>query len=161
MSVLAVRYEHKMLLVKTWRPIDVPSLWLEVGHRLPLTGSSSGYALLGALSDERFSALLNQINDEHLAEQLVEARRNSLNQLAGYGFVIAEPDKYFTPNIHAVSVPFYTRELNEPVVFSCGAVPDQLTREHMYKETGPALRMAVAELNRLIGQNSALYQAKC
>lgn len=161
MSVLAVRDEHKMQLVKTWRPAGVPSLWLEVGHRMPLTGSSSGYALLGALSDERFLPLLEQSRDDQnqYAEQLEQVRQHAREQLARQGFVIAGPDGYFTPNINAVSVPFHSRELSEPVVFTCGAVPEQLTREQLLAETGPALRSAVEELNRLTGQSSALHQA--
>lgn len=162
MSVLAVRDENKMQLVKTWRPAGVPSLWLEVGHRMPLTGSSSGYALLGALSDDRFAKLLEHSRDdqESFTRQAERVRCNAQAQLAQQGFVIAEADDYFTPNINAVSVPFHTRELSEPVVFTCGAVPEQLSRERLTQEAGPALCNAVAELNSLTGQGTALHQSR-
>ena len=49
LALLAVRDGEKMLLVKTWRPKNTASIWLEPGHRIPVFGSSSGLAVLACL----------------------------------------------------------------------------------------------------------------
>lgn len=162
LSLLAVRDEHKVLLVKTWRPIGVPSLWLEVGHRLPFNGSSSGHALLAAFSQDSFASLVDEVQGDGdlLKKRASQIRSDAANQLLTQGFVIAHPSEYYTPNIHAVSVPFYSRDLREPVVFSCGAVPKDLTLSRMRKEVGPGLKEAVSELDRIMGQSSDMLRAQ-
>ncbi|ASJ73136.1 IclR family transcriptional regulator [Granulosicoccus antarcticus] len=155
LSVLAVRDDNKMLLVKTWRPAGVPSLWLEVGQRVPFAGSSSGHALLASLSDERFQDVVKQvqIDDQLSSEHAQQIRHNATRQLLKTGFVVADATEYFTPNIHAASVPFYPQDLGEPVVFTSGAVPKDLTLERLNETVGPALRASVSELERIMGQS--------
>lgn len=155
LSLLAVRDGPKMLLVKTWRPSGVSSLWLEVGHRLPFEGSSSGHALLAALTSQRFDDVVEQVRGDHelSRDRAQQIREGACQQLRSTGFVIADPDEYFTPNIHAVSVPFHARDLGEPVAFTCGAVPKDLTLSRMRKTVGPALKASVNELERLMGQS--------
>ncbi|WP_235047610.1 IclR family transcriptional regulator [Limimaricola cinnabarinus] len=55
LALLSVRDRGRVLITKTWRPQEVSSIWLEVGHRLPFKGSSSGHAMLAALSEEGFA----------------------------------------------------------------------------------------------------------
>jgi len=195
LAVLGVRDAEKLLLVRTWRPRGVASLWLEVGHRLPIVGSSSGQALLGALSDTAFARVLDVLStsgatldettnaasdgtvsgaaDEAVDGVVAESaddlsdeargespdsrsvRREARRQLRGAGFVVADPRHYFTPNIHAASVPFHASQLAEPVVFTCGAMPEGLSLERLHGEVGPALRAAVDELAVLTGQPGA------
>ncbi len=161
LSLLAVRDGSKLLLVKTWRPADVSSLWLEVGHRLPFDGSSSGYALLAALSEERFDDVIDQIEGDSsfTDERAQQIRDDAANQLLTTGFVVADPAEYFTPNIHAVSVPFHPRDLGEPVVFSCGAVPKDLTMARLRKSVGPALKASVNELERIMGMSPGMPES--
>lgn len=158
MSVLAVRDGNKMLLVKTWRPVGVASLWLEVGQRVPFDGSSSGHALLASLSAERFQDVVNQLQGDSLLtpERAQQIRDGAANQLLTTGFAVADPDEYFTPNIHAASVPFQPRDLGEPVVFTCGAVPNDLPLARLYQTVGPALKASVSELERMMGQSPVL-----
>ncbi|WP_417667521.1 IclR family transcriptional regulator [Roseibium sp.] len=154
LSLLLVRDNAKLLIVKTWRPRGVSSLWLEVGHRVPLNGSSSGHALLAAMSDELFEATVaNAGGDRGLTpERAAEVRRAAHDQLLAKGFSITPPDDYFAANIHAVSKPFHSRDLAEPVVFTCGAMPQDLSVERMETEVGPKLNEAVKELERMMGQ---------
>lgn len=162
LSLLAVRDGPKLLLVKTWRPAGVSSLWLEIGHRLPFNGSSSGHALLAALPEERFDDVVDQVQGDHdlTGDRARQIRRDAGNQLLTTGFVVADPSEYFTPNIHAVSVPFYPRDLGEPVVFSCGAVPKDLSLSRMQKSVGPALKASVNELERIMGQSPGLLEPR-
>lgn len=161
LSLLAVRDGHKILLVKTWRPAGVSSLWLEVGHRLPFNGSSSGHALLAALAKDRFDDVVQQIEGDHELgrERAEQIRKGAGQQLLTNGFVVADPDEYFTANIHAVSVPFYPRDLGEPVVFTCGAVPKDLSVSRMQNTVGPALKASINELERMMGQGPGFAES--
>jgi len=158
LSVLAVRDDRKMLLVRTWRPADRSSLWLEAGQRVPFNGSSSGNALLGALSTQRFEELARQVQDDPdmTPERAAQIRQDAAGQLSSRGFVIADPAAYFTPNIHAVSVPFQPGDMDEPVIFSCGAEPRDLPLPRLEQIVGPALRQSVDELQRVMGLRPAI-----
>ncbi|SFP67010.1 IclR family transcriptional regulator [Tranquillimonas alkanivorans] len=158
LSLLLVRDDRKLLIVKTWRPRGVSSLWLEVGHRVPFHGSSSGHALLGSLSQAAFKSAVETIAGDRglTAERAAEIRRGAWGQLLAQGFVITNPDEYFAPSIHAVARPFQSRDLSEPVIFTCGAMPADLSLERMRDDLGPRLNAAVQELERIMGQSSTL-----
>lgn len=158
LALLAVRDHGKLLLVKTWRPRNVSSIWLEVGHRLPLAGSSSGHALLAAIPEDRFGRVVAAADGDRglTLETGAEIRRRAYSQLIADGFVIVDPENYFAANIHAVARPFHSRDLSEPVVFTCGATPADLTVDRMRGEVGPKLHAAVQELERIMGQTSTI-----
>ena len=153
LSLLAVRDHDRLLLTKTWRPLGKSSIWLEVGHRLPLRGSSSGHCFLATLPEESVADVVSDAGgDRGLdAEVTRQIRQDALGQLIGRGFVITPPRDYFTANIHAVATPFHPRDLSEPVIFSCGALPADLSVARMEAEVGGRLRAAVLELERLLG----------
>ena len=154
LSLLLVRDHAKMLIVKTWRPRNVASLWLEVGHRLPFYGSSSGHALLGSLSADALAKAVEEVEGDRglTAECAAKVRSDAQSQLVKNGYVVAAPESYFSPDIHAVAVPFHSRDLSEPVIFTCGAMPDGLSEKRMHAEVGPKLRSTVQELEALMGQ---------
>ena len=154
--VLAVRDNAKHLLVKTWRPKDTSSIWLEVGYRIPIIGSSAGMAFLASLSDEEFEKITRELDGELDADVAKSQRDNGYAQLITRGFVIPSNDVRFTSAINAVSVPFRSQEFEEPVSFTSGATPDYLTDDKMQNEVGPKLREAVQELARSTGQSGAL-----
>lgn len=156
--VLAVRDGVKHLLVKTWRPKDTSSIWLEVGYRIPIIGSSAGMAYLASLSDEEFKKNVSELFGESGPDaDAAKAQRDAgYAQLITRGFVIPSGDIRFTLAINAVSVPFRSHEFDEPVSFTSGATPDYLTDEKMQNEVGPKLRQAVQELARATGQSGAL-----
>lgn len=153
LALLLVRDRAKMLVVKTWRPRAVASLWLEVGHRLPFNGSSSGHTMLAALSPEGLQqAVADADGDRDLThERAQQIRRDAGGQLLAQGFAIADPEHYFAAQIHAVATPFHPRDLSEPVIFTCGAMPEMLTVARMQQQVGPALRTTVSELERILG----------
>ncbi len=157
MALLLVRDGKRMVIVKTWRPRGVASLWLEVGHRVPLNKSSSGHALLASLDTEAFEQVVAEAaGDRGLTPtRAADIRRQTSAQLMGQGYALADPASYFTDSIHAVAVPFHARDTSEPVVFTCGAMPDMLTEARMRQEVGPKLRSAVHELERMMGQAPA------
>lgn len=158
LSLLLVRDDTKLLILKTWRPTGVSSLWLETGHRLPFNGTSSGHALLAAMTEEVFEkTVANVAGAQGLTpERAAEVRREAWGQLIGQGFSITDPDEYYTPSIHAVARPFHSRDLSEPVVFTCGALPSDLSVARMRDEVGPRLNASVQELERIMGQGSAM-----
>ncbi|MBU0862819.1 IclR family transcriptional regulator [Loktanella salsilacus] len=158
LSLLLVRDAGKMLIVKTWRPRGVASLWLEVGHRLPFNGTSSGHAMLGALPVDGFAqAVRDAAGDRGLTPDQAHVNRDlAQSQIQTRGYVITDPDSYFAANIHAVAVPFQSRELGDPVVFTCGAMPEALSVARMREEVGPKLLQTVRDLERMMGQSSGM-----
>ena len=78
------------------------------------------------------------------------------SQIQTRGYVITDPDSYFAANIHAVAVPFQSRELGDPVVFTCGAMPEALSVARMREEVGPKLLQTVRDLERMMGQSSGM-----
>ncbi|WP_146585725.1 IclR family transcriptional regulator [Puniceibacterium confluentis] len=158
LALLLVRDQNKLLIVKTWRPRNLASLWLEVGHRLPFNGSSSGHAMLSALSEEMFERAVAEADGDRglTPERAAVIRRDGYAQLLASGTVIADPAEYFATSIHAVARPFHSRDLSEPVIFTCGAMPADLSLERMRAEVGPALNEAVRELERMMGQGSSI-----
>ncbi len=149
--LMAVRDGGSMTLVRTWRPRNAGSIWLETGNRVPMSGSSTGRAFLAGLSDERFAAMEC---DEYLAEQ----RRDAHTQLAAQGFVFVQGEARFSKIVNAVSRPFFASDLGEPVVFGCGATPEELTDERIQSEVGPALRDSMRDLEMKTGGRRALDQ---
>lgn len=158
LSLLLVRDDAKLLIVKTWRPRGVSSLWLEVGHRLPFNGTSSGHAMLAAMPEDLFRDTVAKAQGDRglTPERAEKVRRDAYAQLITRGFSITPPDEYFAANIHAVSKPFHARDVAEPVVFACGAMPQDLSVERMETEVGPKLNDAVKELERMMGQPASI-----
>ncbi|QFU08013.1 Pca regulon regulatory protein [Rhodobacteraceae bacterium THAF1] len=155
LALLAVRDRDRLLLTKVWRPTGVSSIWLDVGARVPFRGSSSGTCFLAALDD---AALPGVVVDAGRDRDLTKAhadriRADGYAQLTKRGFAICPPADYFAANIHAVSSPFHPRDMAEPVVFTCGALPADLPESRMVAEVGPALRAAVATLETTLGQS--------
>lgn len=151
LALLAVRDGEKMLLVKTWRPSETASIWLEPGHRIPIFGSSSGMSVMACLSDAAFKEL--EPNDE-----LKRFRQAGYEQLLGRGFAIAPNDTRFAATVNAVSVPFHAGEFGEPATFTCGALPEMLSDERMMHGVGPKLREAVRALEIRTGRSPALLK---
>lgn len=149
LSLIAVRDGMRMMLVKTWRPVDTASIWLEPGHRVPVFGSSSGQAVVAALSDARFQGLED-------AAGLRAFRQDGYEQLVARGFAITPDALRYAATVNSVSVPFFATEFGEPVAFTCGATPEMLDRDRMMEEVGPALRDLVRQLEQRTGRSSAL-----
>ncbi|MEN8891873.1 IclR family transcriptional regulator [Planktotalea arctica] len=151
LALFAVRDGEKMLLVKTWRPQNTASIWLEPGHRIPIFGSSSGMAVMACLSDAAFAAL--EPDDD-----LRSFRQTGYEQLLARGFAVAPNDTRYAASVNAVSVPFHAGEFGEPASFSCGALPEMLGDARMEEDVGPKLRDAVRALETRTGRSPALLK---
>jgi DNA-binding IclR family transcriptional regulator len=147
--LIAGRDGDRLLLVKTWRPQGVATIWLEPGYRIPMFGSSSGQAVLATMADDRFDAL-------ERAADMAAFRQGGYDQLIGQGFVIAPAPTRYAHTVNAVSVPYYANEFGESVAFTCGALPRDLPDMRMLNIVGPALRDAVRALEQRIGHAPAL-----
>ncbi|MBQ0804291.1 MAG: helix-turn-helix domain-containing protein [Sulfitobacter sp.] len=149
LALVAVRDDSKMLLVRTWRPRNASTIWLEPGHRIPVFGSSSGMAVVASLGEERFAQLTPQ-------KDMREFRSEGYSQLIGQGFTYAPKGTRYARTINAVSVPYFVEEFGEPVAFTCGAMPGDLSDERIRDEVGPALRELVRALEQRTGRTPAL-----
>lgn len=142
--LLAVPDGNSMTFVRTWRPRDVASIWLEPGNRVPIAHSSTGQAFLAGLSTERFAA-------KKPSEEWQRLRTAGRAQLAAQGFTFVRMADHYTDTLNATAHPYYASELGEPVVFTCGAAPEMLSAERVICEVGPALKKVVRELEQKTG----------
>lgn len=157
--VLAVRDADKLVLIRTWRPTNVASIWLEVGQRVPLQPFSSWRAFIAAATP----AEIDRILAEHLPapdaiDALLAGRQKGLADMATQGFISTPAGHGMSAAYNAVSVPFRSGNLAEPVVFTCGALPAEAPVARMETEVGPRLAAAVRTLERLTGQAPGLIR---
>ena len=87
-----------------------------------------------------------------LLHDLLAGAKRHRPGLLGRGFVYTEGGPGGPAPYNAVSAPFRAAELAEPVVFTCGALPDAAEAARMQAEVGPKLAEAVQTLERLTGQ---------
>ena len=148
---IAIADGDRMMLAKTWRPVGSASIWLEVGYRLPMLGSSSGKAYLAALDNTKFERLSAQLAEQEDAtpEELDQQRRAAQSDLESAGFTGLDGPEHFSGKINAVALPYHPHNFGAPVVFLSGASSATLSAERMYATVGPALARAVASLRRL------------
>ncbi|RJL02892.1 IclR family transcriptional regulator [Paracoccus aestuarii] len=153
--LFAVRDRDKVALMRTWRPQRAASIWLDVGHRLPIGGSSSGMAVLGASTTEELACLMADHPDPALDGRPLDALRlEARDQLIAQGYALVRNELRHTRHISAVSVPFRSARLAGPVAFSCGALDDVLPEARIHDEVGPLLRDSVRRLQQLVGADA-------
>lgn len=131
---LAMRDGDAAMLTRCWRPRSTPAIWLTEGHRLPLSRSSPGRAILAA----------RKRSPNEPAS--VREDRETL-QSRGYLTSIGR----WNPDINACAVPFWPDPSQEPAAFLCGARRDVLPRETLESVTGPLLLARVRDLERKLG----------
>ena len=159
--VLAVRDSDKLVLIRTWRPRYIASIWLEVGQRISLQPFSSARAFIAAATTEEIDRIaVEQMADRQVLDDLLATRSQSCAEMARNGFVFTPAGSGIPAAYNAVSVPFRTSNLTEPVVFTCGALPPDATAERMQSEIGPKLADAVRSLERMTGQAPHLTQTE-
>lgn len=156
LGLIAVRDEAKLLLAHTWRPREKASIWLEVGHRVPIMGSASGSAFLAALARSEHRPVADALvkTGEASLEEMDAEMKQARGQLLSRGFVYAVGR--WAPTISAVSVAFRSHEFGEPVVFTFGALPEVLTEDRILNEVGPKLKNLVRDLEQAMGLPPAL-----
>ncbi|PHO03105.1 IclR family transcriptional regulator [Rhodobacteraceae bacterium 4F10] len=153
---VAIHDDDRMLLVKTWRPENTTTVWLNVGYRIPLSSSSTGAAYLGALSDAEFEKLTGPM-DEASRSECAALRMQFQEMLLARGFAIADTAKRFNASINAIASPYRPTDFAQPVAFLASARTEELTFERAQTEVGPALVNALYQLQDVTGQqHSAL-----
>ena len=157
--VLAVRDGARIVLIRTWRPRQVASLWLEPGQPLPFRGFSSSRGWLAAATEPEFARLLAEPGLAVAPDDLRAIRSEAQAELADRGFVLTPGGPGRPAPYNAASVPLRARGLPEPVVFTCGALEENCAVARMRDSVGPALSAAVGRLNQMTGQLSPLHQA--
>ncbi len=144
---LTMRDGDRMLLTHSWRPFNAPSIWLNVGFRLPLFTSCSGLTFLASLPEGAEKVFIDSCNnksepnEEAIMQQIYDGR----NSLITKGFYATSGS--WNPSINAVAVPFRTPSFNEPLVYFCGAPSDMISKEHLETELGPNLAENVRRLD--------------
>ncbi|MFA3916826.1 IclR family transcriptional regulator [Ruegeria hyattellae] len=148
---VAIQDDGKMLMVKTWRPAGSPSIWLDVGYRMPMLSSSSGAAYVGALTNEE-TAKLATLLPEDQGEALARLTEQAREQLLAHGYAFVSGSERFARSINALATPYRPSEFGAPVSFFSGATSDALSDDRIHDRVGPALARAVDELRRATGQ---------
>lgn len=150
--VLAVRDGDKMVLIRTWRPHGVASIWLEVGQRIPMQPYSSWRGLVAAATKAELEAIAKDrpTGDPDLAG-VMAVQAECRVQLAQRGFIWT-PAGDSPAAYDAVSVPFRSGNLAEPVVFTAGVLPQDAPCQ-MREIAGPRLAAAVRSLETLTGRS--------
>lgn len=158
LTAISIKDDRRMLMTKAWQPANSPSIWLDVGYRMPLPSSSSGKAFLGALDDGEFDTLVEGFaqDDDAVAQELGRIRLAARDDLVSRGFTQVQGVERFSETINAVAVPYRPSDLGEPVSFLASSTSSLLTDERIHDEVGPALARAVAEVRRVTGQQPAL-----
>lgn len=159
--VLAVRDGEKMVLIRTWRPTHVASIWLEVGQRIPFQPFSSPRTFFAAATQAEIDRVLAEpFPDRDAVDGLLADRPRLRDDIARKGFVSTPKGRDGPPLYNAVSVPFRSGNLAEPVIFTCGALPSEASVERMETEVGPSLAAAVRSLERMTGQSPGLIRTE-
>ncbi|GFE52428.1 transcriptional regulator [Roseobacter cerasinus] len=142
--------QGEMLMVKTWRPSESPTIWIDVGYRIPVLGSSTGAAYLGSLNDDELARVTNSV-EATKARAMRKLAAEAKDNMLATGYAIVADDSRYSKSINAVATPFRTTEFAEPVSFFCSGEAAKLTEAKMATEVGPALVNAVGDLQRLSG----------
>jgi DNA-binding IclR family transcriptional regulator len=149
---VAIQDDGEMLMVKTWRPENSATIWLNVGYRMPVLRSSTGAAYLGALSEDERAKLM-AILPEDQAEECLKLWQVSQDNLLASGFMCLVGETRFSSSISALATPYRPSEFSEPVAFLSGVASSDLSGEQMKEQVGPKLARAVEELRHITGQH--------
>jgi len=144
---LTMRDGDQMLLTHCWRPTNLPSIWLNVGSRLPMASTSTGLAYLASLDSKKALPLIEKISKEPDVDhkKLLAAIKDSRNSLISCGYV--QSIGGWNSSINAVSVPFRSSSFTEPLVFMCGAPAATMTEKVIAETIGPKLAERVRQLD--------------
>jgi DNA-binding IclR family transcriptional regulator len=148
---IAIQDDGEMLMVKTWRPIGSPSIWFDVGYRMPILGSSTGGSFVGALSNEELDKISKLYFSEHIGK-LYKFHNTNRSALLTHGFAFISGKDRFNQSINALAVPYRPSSFGEPVAILCGASSDTLPDARVWETAGPLLVNAVEELRQITGQ---------
>lgn len=123
-----------VVLARVWRPYDRPSIWLGEGHRLPLTQSAPGRAILAS--------------EPSNADDSNRTSRDRQTLMAK-GFVTSLGG--WNSQVNACAVPFRPEQGGASFAFICGAQIEELNETRLNREVGPELLDTVTRLKTNLG----------
>src|SRR5699024_10135898 len=95
--VLTVRHGTKLVLIRTWRPSRVSSIWLEAGQQVALKGFSSARAFVAAATQAELDRIATEFTatDPEPFGPMPDVRDRAHAELVARGFVFTPggPDK--------------------------------------------------------------------
>jgi DNA-binding IclR family transcriptional regulator len=136
---LGARDRLAILYVDLCRGPGTLTLRLDVGSRLPIPRSTTGFAFVASLPEQEREFLQEAIRTRH-PEQWERARsgiEDALEQLDRQGFVLGEG--VFEKTINTVAAPFMTPDQSNVFVFNVTGPSFELKRKLMMEEVGPRL----------------------
>ncbi|QDG78289.1 IclR family transcriptional regulator [Labrenzia sp. PHM005] len=149
---VAIQDDGEMLMVKTWRPENSATIWLNVGYRMPVLKSSTGAAYIGAMNEAERNKIMS-ILPEDQTDECMELWARSQDHLLANGYMYLTGGDRFSASINALATPYRPSEFSEPVAFLSGAAADVLTEARMNDSVGPELAAAVEQLRHVTGQH--------
>ena len=136
---LGARDRLSILYVDLCRGPGTLTLRLDVGSRLPIPRSTTGYAFVASLPEQERDFLLEAVKTRHpeMWEGAKFGVEDARQQLESRGFVLGEG--VFEKTINTVAAPFLTPDKASVFVFNVTGPSFELKRKVMLEEAGPRL----------------------
>jgi DNA-binding IclR family transcriptional regulator len=136
---LGARDRLSILYVDLCRGPGTLTLRLDVGSRLPIPRSTTGFAFVASLPEPEREFLEDAIRRRHpdLWERARAGIEDARVQLDQQGFVVGEG--VFEKTINTVAAPFVTPDQSTAFVFNMTGPSFELKRDLMVEEAGPRL----------------------
>lgn len=136
---LGARDRLSILYVDLRRGPGTLTLRLDVGSRLPIPRSTTGWAYVAGLPEEEREALSKAIERRHpeLWSQAKEGIRDACEQYDANGFVLGQG--VFEKTINTVAAPFISPDRSSVFVFNITGSSVELTPKVMKSDAGPRL----------------------
>lgn len=136
---LGLRERLAIAYVDLARGPGVLTLRLDVGARLPIHRSATGYAFLAGLAPVEREILSNALRKRHAEEwKEIEAQRDkAVGEIERVGFYIGRGT--YERGINAVAAPFWTPDTQDFFVFNVTGPASEFPEERLQEEVGPKL----------------------
>lgn len=145
---LTCRDRLSMIYVENCRPVDVATLRLDAGVRLPLATTAAGRAFLAAIPGRERDYLLSALETKHGDEwpALMASLLGAFEEYEATGFCLSLGD--WDRNVLAAGVPLRLAD-GSTMVLTCGAPTYQLTEERLKGELVHELQALARDVERL------------
>lgn len=143
---IAVPDGSRMLMTHGWRPSQSPSLWLQLGTRIPMTRSAVGLAYLASIGTRERHHLVRTVlsTTPQQADQIyadVEEARIAIDTM---GYVPSFGR--WTSAIYAAATPYRSPMLGAPYIFFSGVGVSSMDHRCITEVIGPELATRVRQL---------------
>ncbi|WP_263263163.1 IclR family transcriptional regulator [Pseudomonas sp. RIT-PI-S] len=145
---LTCRDRLSMIYVENCRPVEVATLRMDAGVRLPLATTAAGRAFLAATPAHERAHLLTALAAKHGPEwpELEASLGESFAQYQAHGFCLSLGD--WDRNVIAAGVPLRLAD-GSTMVLTCGAPSYQLSEERLKGELAHELQTLARDVESL------------